>query len=294
MIGILRTIRNIILTALSPFGRKFHPGHYYSPLPDIHEVERVLRASPPIPKSLPGIEFNDDAQLRLLTQLAKYSASLPYVFGSHSDLRYYSPNGYYPMGDAALLIAFLRHFQTERVVEIGSGFSSAVMLDANELYFGNSLNLTIIDPFTQRLQELWRPGDFERLHILKEPVQRTPLQVFDELGAGDILFVDSSHTAKFGSDVNFLLFQVLPRLKKGVLIHFHDIYWPFEYPWEVFHQGIAWNENYLLHAFLQFNNHFTPLLFIHYLLHNYREAVNRAIPACVQYGGVSLWLRAAE
>lgn len=291
---LLRTIRNMLLTAISPFARKFHPGHYYSPLPDIKEIERVGKSRLAEAGNLAGIELNETRQLKLLGELAKYNQEFPYQTGRHSANRYFHPNSYFPLGDAAVLFAMLRYYRPQKVYEIGSGFSSAVMLDARELYFPNGLELAFIDPHPERLKSLCKPGDLEQVQLVASFVQDTPLEFFDELSAGDMLFVDSSHVSKFGSDLNFLLFHVLPRLQNGVLVHFHDIYWPFEYPLEIFRQGIAWNENYLIHAFLQFNQRYKPLLFMQYLLSKHWPVVNENMPVCTEYGAVSLWLESSS
>jgi hypothetical protein len=110
------------------------------------------------------------------------------------------------------------------------------------------------------------------------------------LGNKDILFIESSHVAKIGSDVVYLVTEVIPRLKKGVIIHFHDIFWPFEYPEEWIRDGRAWNENYILKAFLQFNTQFKILLFNAYLALHHSNAMEHYLPLFMQGPGCSLWL----
>ena len=74
-----------------------------------------------------------------------------------------------------------------------------------------------------------------RVRVFEKPVQQVPLSIFDALQAGDILFIDFTHVLRTGGDVCFELFEILPRLSRGVLVHFHDMFWPFEYPrsWSV-------------------------------------------------------------
>ena len=105
------------------------------------------------------------------------------------------------------------------------------------------------------------------------------------------MFVDSGHVSKVGSDLNHVVFNVLPRLASGVLVHFHDVYYPFEYPREVLYSGIAWNEAYLLRAFLQYNERFEILLFTTYLETAHAAMVFDAMPLCRRNPGGSLWLR---
>ena len=69
-----------------------------------------------------------------------------------------------------------------------------------------------------------RPGDEERVTIIGAGIQDVALDVFAKLEAGDILFVDSTHVSKIASDVNYIFFEILPVLQKGVYIHIHDIY----------------------------------------------------------------------
>ena len=139
----------------------------------------------------------------------------------------------------------LRHTRPARVIEVGSGYSSCALLDTNELFFGNSIACTFIEPYPQLLTSLLKDGDDSRITVVAKNLQDVELSVFSELSAGDVLFVDSSHVSKTNSDVNYVFFEILPRLSSGVYIHFHDIFYPFEYPKEWVYQGRAWNEAYL-------------------------------------------------
>ncbi len=127
--------------------------------------------------------------------------------------------------------------------------------------------------------------------ILEKGVQDVPLSVFECLEANDILFIDSTHVCKTGSDVNYLFFEVLPRLKPGVVVHVHDIFHPFEYPKRWVMEGRAWNEVYLLRAFLQFNSAFKVLLFANYLSTFHRESLVAALPMCQGNFGGNIWLQ---
>jgi hypothetical protein len=127
--------------------------------------------------------------------------------------------------------------------------------------------------------------------IIAKPVQEVGLDRFASLDAGDILFVDSSHVAKIGSDVNHILFEILPRLPQGVLIHFHDMFYPFEYPREWLElESRFWNEDYLVRAFLQHNTAFTIRIWDHFLGTIYPEKLAECLPLSVKNIGGSLWL----
>lgn len=123
-------------------------------------------------------------------------------------------------------------------------------------------------------------------------MEHLPLDFFSNLAANDILFIDSSHVGKIGSDVLYELFEILPRLQEGVIIHFHDVFYPFEYPreWvESFHW--AWNETYFLHAFLQYNQTFKILFFNDYLAKLFPNLLEKATPLALKNTGGSLWMR---
>ena len=116
------------------------------------------------------------------------------------------------------------------------------------------------------------------------------MERFTSLGAADVLFIDSSHVAKVGSDVVLLVTSVLPRLRKGVVIHFHDIFWPFEYPEDWIRGGRAWNEDYILKAFLQFNNSFRVLFFNSYIAAHHGAAAERQLPLFMKNPGGGIWI----
>ena len=155
--------------------------------------------------------------------------------------RYHLANVPFGYGDGLLGALLLGDIRPKRYVEVGSGWSSMLVLDLADRRFGEAFAPVFVDPFPDN-----RIRSEPRAQLLEVPVQAVPLSRFEELEAGDVLFVDSTHVAKPGSDVNWLLFEVLPRLARGVVVHFHDIHHPFEYPKDWVYQGRAWNEAYLL------------------------------------------------
>lgn len=277
----------------------YQPGHYYSPIPDYHQLsadsERLFARSA---REIPALELNTQAQLELVQQFSQYYAELPFPKAPTGRRRFHLDNEYFCFGDAIALYSFLRHFRPAKVVEVGSGFSSALMLDVNDLYFAGRLGLTFIEPDPQRLFSLFTAGDRGRCEVVAKPVQQVPAEVFDRLGENDILFIDSSHVAKAGSDVVYLVSQILPALQAGVLIHFHDVFWPFEYPRTWFASGRAWNEAYFVKVFLQYNRSFKVLYFNSYLEAHYAQLLQEKLPLALQaptarlsQSNASLWLR---
>jgi hypothetical protein len=127
--------------------------------------------------------------------------------------------------------------------------------------------------------------------LIEKRVQEVPLATFAALGENDVLFIDSSHVSKIGSDVNRLYFDVLPALAPGVLIHIHDVAGNLEYPPEWFEEGRAWNEQYLLRAFLMNNTAYRIELFTAWLFNTRHEWFRTHLPLCARGGGGQIWLR---
>jgi hypothetical protein len=142
-----------------------------------------------------------------------------------------------------------------------------------------------------RLKSRLNEADLKRAEIHQARVQDIPLSFFDRLQQNDILFIDSSHVVKFASDLHYLMFEVLPRLAEGVIIHFHDIFYPFEYPEAWLREGIAWNEAYMLRAFLSHNSNYDILLFTTYLQRKFPDFFSRHFPLCAKNTGGSLWIQ---
>jgi hypothetical protein len=190
-----------------------------------------------------------------------------------------------------MLHGMLRLHRPKKVIEIGCGHSSACTLDTVARYLDGNCPLTFIEPYPQRLLDLI--GDAaSRIRILDQPVQQTPLEIFEELGSGDVLFIDSTHVLRPGSDVCFELFQILPRLAKGVLVHFHDMFWPFEYPkgWIV-EENRSWNELYAVRAFLICNEAWEVVMFNDYMATFESALIEATYPAFLRNPGGALWLQ---
>jgi hypothetical protein len=191
----------------------------------------------------------------------------------------------------------LRALRPARIIEIGSGHSSACMLDTSDLYLDKETQFTFIDPYCAKLRTMLLESDLERVTILEMPVQEVDLALFDQLNTNDVLFVDSSHVMKIGSDLHTLFFDILPRLKPGVYIHIHDVRYPFQYYLPFLERGYFWNEAYMLRAFLQFNGAFHIVFWLNYLLNIHNERVQASIPflpidiANDRYAGGSIWLQ---
>lgn len=268
------------------------PGHFYSPIPDFAELEpRAAVLFGPSPPSLPDVDVNERRQLEVVEALVPLQEDSIYreadAFEGHR-YRYHPRNGMFHLTSAACLHLMLRHLRSRRVIEVGSGFTSAIMLDTADA-FARDLDLTFIEPFPDRLLGLLRPGDRERANILVSRFQEVDVSVFSRLEAGDLLFVDSSHVMKTDSDVNRLFFEIIPRLVPGVMVHFHDVYYPFEYPRAWVEEGRAWNECYAVRAFLAYNRSFEIYFWASYLFQHHHDALARV--QSIYGNGSSIWLR---
>lgn len=269
----------------------FPGGHFYSPIPDFSELARRRTALWPANPALPpGLDFRPASQRRLLERVAARAPRYPYATGATAEdgRLFRDDNPHFSGLDARLYHALLHLWRPRRLVEVGSGFSTLLLLDARAAEPRIAPQLTVIDPF---------PGDEVRAalanapgaRLIVRPVQEAGEAPFAGLGPGDILFIDSSHVVKTGSDVQFLLLDVLPRLRRGVRIHVHDIFLPGEYPAEwVLKLGRAWNEQYVVQAMLQSSRTLRVVAASAFLHAEQPGAVERTFGEPVSGG--SLWL----
>jgi hypothetical protein len=261
------------------------PGHYHSPVPALDEVPEELFTARE--HDIPGIDLRVPAQLALAATLAPYAAEIPFRRETVEGLRYRLSNPFFYESDGLIYYSLLRYWKPQRIVEVGSGFSTALALDTADLYEDVSPLITAIDPNPGRLRSLVRPGD--RLEIVEERVQTVDASVFEQLEAGDILFIDSSHVTKIGSDVNRLFLEIVPRLPTGVRVHVHDIFYP-EYPRQFVHGGMHWNEAYLVRALLTGSNTLRMIWWNAYLQAAHHEEVAKLLPGWGQPACSSLWI----
>jgi predicted O-methyltransferase YrrM len=276
--------------AQADWARFFPPGHFYSPLPSREEVAEAFARGgfgPPFP----AIELNEAAQFARLERFAAWYREQPFPEKQTNGARFYLDNPSYGHYDAIMLYGMLREARPRRIIEVGSGFSSAAMLDLNERALGGGVQFTFIDPDMIRLRKLLRKEDENHVTLIEKRVQEVPLETFTTLGENDVLFIDSSHVSKIGSDVNRLYFDVLPILAPGVLIHIHDVAGNLEYPRDWLDEGRAWNEQYLLRAFLMNNHAYRIELFTAWLWNMRHQLIAEKMPMCARGGGGQIWLK---
>lgn len=210
-------------TGCGPALLRTPPGHFHSPIPNCKEVSaKSAVIFDRTAARCAGIDLREEKQLELLELLSGYYEDFPFTTTRSEELRYYYPNQIFSLADALIVYAMLRHFEPRNVIEVGSGFSSAAMLDVNDAFLDRSVGFTFIEPDPDRLLGLLTREDQRRHTIRAQQVQEIALEVFEALDAGDLLFIDSSHVAKAGSDLCYIVFEILPRLRPGVIVHFHD------------------------------------------------------------------------
>lgn len=234
------------------------PNHYYQPVPDLNRLSESVWDEQ---SELVGLEMHEQDQLELVREFAHdYRAEYEALPRAQTEdpTQFHLYNGTFEAVDAEVLYCMIRRTDPRRVVEIGAGNSTLLTAQAlrvnAELSGKASAQLTVIEPFPPAwLRRSLGPNT----RLISEPVQAVSMRVFEELERNDVLFIDSSHVLKIGSDVWFELLQVVPRLRPGVLVHFHDVFWPAEYPRGWVHEQLwFWNEQYALQAFLAFNETF--------------------------------------
>lgn len=267
----------------------FHvtPSHFYQPIPDARELPESLWSKR---YEMTGVDLDEAGQLRLLRE------AFPRFHDEYRSFprertgvphQYYFANGYFVGADATVLHCMVRHFRPRRVIEIGSGFST--MITAAAALRNGATEVIAIEPHPSDLLRGGFPGLTE---LVPRKVQDVDPALFATLGEGDILFIDSSHVVKTGSDVSFIYLELLPKLQPGVVVHVHDVFLPAEYPREwVVDKHIFWTEQYLLHAFLAFNSAFRVLFGTAFMAERHPEAMRAAFPEVPWHGGCSFWIQ---
>ncbi|MCK9488043.1 MAG: class I SAM-dependent methyltransferase [Xanthomonadales bacterium] len=264
-------------------------GHFYSPLVDPASLnpERLWPAQLHDPA---GIDFNDAGHAQLLDEW--FPRFLPaFDYPEHGDdeseaqAQFHVRNSQFSWLDARALFVLLQAWRPRQVIEVGSGYSTLLMADVNKRFLAGRAAITAIEPYPRPFLH-----SLGGVQLLEQKIQEVDPAVFDSLGENDILFIDSSHVAKTGSDVNHLFFQVLPRLRPGVKVHVHDVFLPAEYPREwVLDENRSWNEQYMLQALLMYSRRFRIVFGSMYAHLRYPERLQRALGR-PGFGGGSLWL----
>jgi hypothetical protein len=268
-------------------------GHFYSPLVDPGDahVRKAMENEAHPGLSADSLGLDEQEMLRWFPLITSHYRSNPFPECPSQTSKYHYANPHFPLADALALLAIMCEARPRRYIEVGCGYSSCAAIEVNERSFGGHVEMTFIDPHPEIFQSLVGLDSPYADRLCRMKLQDVPIDMFARLRAADILFIDSSHIAKTGSDVLDYMFRILPALAPGVLIHIHDIFFPFEYPasWIV-DENRSWNEAYLLRAFLMFNPAFRVVYFSDWIYKCQRELLAASMPLCVQHRGGSIWL----
>jgi hypothetical protein len=245
--------------------------HYYSPVPDTALLgeEVFSRVS-----EMPGIKFDSMSQLSWIKEMSeKFRAEYDqWPKKPKNEFDFHISQTSFRCVDAHALYCMVRNLKPRKVIEIGSGYStfitaSACLKNKTESPAANC-HFMAIEPYPNDVIKKGFPGLDE---VVSKPVEKVPLEVFTGLNAGDILFIDSTHTVKTGGDVVYEILEILPRLRKGVFIHIHDIFFPYEYPKAWMADQRFWAEQYMIQAFLAFNPDYEIRWMSHFMHRNHGE-----------------------
>ena len=282
-------------TFFEKFGVHVLPVHYYSPVPDTRDLRKNLdkwyRES-----SFTGVDFDMEGQLEILDTLRAYKPECDELPPYNDPFLHQLGEGFGEV-ESHVLYAMIRRLKPRNVTEVGSGIStffSVKALSRNNEEAGIAATMTCVEPYPR--PALNRVNGACEMRIIPKLVQEVSPEVFEALSRGDILFIDSSHMVKINSDVNYLYLEVLPRLAEGVVVHIHDICFPYPTPppdYWIFKKHQFWTEAALVQAFLTFNSAFKILLCTSYLHYKSPEALYSAFSFPKHDTGVpaSLWLQ---
>ena len=271
------------------------PSHFYWPIPDSRDISEDLWK---VPSEIPGVDMRAKQQFERLDQLSeRFGEELTslQVEPDYGELRYGLRNEGFGPVDAEIFYSMIRQRRPATLIEIGAGNSSllaqkALELNRNEGHPGRHVAVEPYPPeYVRRLAEAGC------LELIERKVQSVQLSTFEALAANDILFIDSSHVAKLGSDVLYEMLEIIPRLRTGVLVHIHDIFFPYVYPKHWFYEKKRfWNEQFLLQAFLAFNASFHVLWSSSYMSDRAPELLRQKLTSIERVGRStypsSLWI----
>ncbi len=201
-------------------------GHFYSPFPNVKEIVEKKGEIYEKRNNLENyldISLNVENQIQLIEKISGFYDDMQLWKNNKEDpdidckkMRYYCNNYTFLYQDAYSLHGMLRIFQPKKIIEVGSGYSSAMTLDTNEYFLNHSMELTFIEPYPNRLKSILKPTD--HINLIEEDLQNVSYELFEQLESGDFVFFDSTHVSKINSDVNYIFFEILPRLKSGLTL----------------------------------------------------------------------------
>ena len=288
------TLKRASFRRVQKAGWHFQVNNFYSACNDVEflDANRDLWQKRGVPA---GVDWNIEGQLAVAAEIGSHVDELRDIPQESSDPSVYSwKNPFFNNADALAYYGLIRARKPARVIEIGCGWSSLLLAKAvlaNDAQTGRRTEVTQVEPYPRKNVLKALPSHW-KLH--ESILQRAPLELFETLRAGDVLFYDGSHVSKAASDVNWFFFEVLPRVASGVIIHVHDIFFPNDYPEDwIMNRGQTWNEQYILHALLAGGDRYRIEICNAMLGHLRRQDVEKLYKGVQPAFGCSIWLRKA-
>ena len=272
------TLSSLFQAVQGGLGVSVIPSHFYFPVPNLKSFQQKDWGAC---RPCAALDFRLQEQIqRLHTEILPFASEWNFAEAASADQHeFHLNNGFFEHIDAEVAYSFVRRAKPRMLVEVGSGNSTLLLASAlkKNAAEGQASEMISIDPHAQPYLKGGIPG---RMRLMEIPVQKAPLDIFRRLRANDILFIDSSHVVSMDSDVVCECLRILPELAPGVLIHFHDIFTPLDYPEKFVMKNLCfWGEQYLLEAFLSFNSTFRVLWSSSAMQHFHPDVLRKAFPA---------------
>lgn len=247
--------------------------HYYEPQFNFSQLKRSLYKN----RSFPGIDFNLKKQLKNLSLLTYKNELIELNLEKKSpNYNFNIKNNFFENGDAEIYYQLIRHLKPKNILEIGSGHSTLIALEAikkNKSVNKIETKIICVEPYENK----WL--DHLNIKILRKKIENLDESYYLALEKNDILFIDSSHIIRPQGDVLKIFFEIVPKLKKGTIVHVHDIFTPKDYPekWLI-EQNKFWNEQYIVEALMMNKNKYEIYLMLNYLKNNAYEELRKKCP----------------
>ncbi len=263
--------------------------HYYEPLinPKKHLSKKYEED-----RNIHGLNLNVETQIKLLSSFDYENELINFSLSKENEIDFFYNNKSFEMGDSEFLYSIIRKLKPQSIIEIGSGHSTRMVLNAIQKNKDNNKDynceLSCIEPYEYKLIEKLP------VNILKKKIEDVEISYFNKLQKNDILFIDSSHIIRPEGDVLYEIQNILPSLNSGVIIHIHDIFTPKNYPKYWINNHVLWNEQYLVEAFLMYNTDFEIIGSLNYLKNNNWDLISSKFPILKKYKDSqpgSLWIR---
>jgi Methyltransferase domain len=272
------TLSSLFQAVQGGFGVSVTPLHFYFPVPNIKSLAGKQWS---VPRSCGAFDYRLEEQVdRLHGEILPFADEWTFADCDLGDQHaFHVNNGFFERVDAEVAHSFVRSRRPRRLIEIGSGHSTLVLAGAmrRNAAEGAAGEFTSIEPHPRAFL---KDGLAGLTQLIEARVQEVPLEVFRQLEAGDVLFIDSSHVVAMDSDVLYEVLRILPTLAPGVLVHFHDIFAPLDYPEKFVKRNLCfWGEQYMLEAFLSFNTAFKVVWAGSAMQQWHADALREAFPA---------------